>query len=123
VKKIILVFMLIVVSSSVFASTLDMTGRDWIDMNEVQKTWFIAGMLMGFDMIRTAIDESPTDSNMKDEYGYTTDQYMQFMGDHFFLGKDVETIVNDLDKFYSNKNNLDYYIWSSILAQYNKAWW
>ena len=122
-KKIFLVFVLVIVASSVFAGTLDMTGRDWMKMNEVQKSWFIAGMFMGFDMIRTAIDESPTDSTTKDEYGFTTDEYLQHMGDYFYLGVDVATVIKDLDEFYRVKSNADYYIWSSILAMYNKAWW
>jgi len=122
-KKYILVLIFTIISSSVFPGTLDLTGKDWVEMNENQKAWFIAGMFMGFDIIRTAIDESPIDNEVEDMYGLTIDVYFQYLHDHFNLGVNVATIVSDLDDFYRTEENINYYIWSSIMTIYKKAWW
>ena len=122
-KKAIFVFIFLIVANTLFANALDLTGRDWVKMDYDQKTYLIAGMFMGFDIVRTAISEIPTNSTAKDEYGYTVDDYLHNLSEFFYLNTDVATIIKQLDAYYSNPNNLRYYIWSSIFAIYNKTWW
>jgi len=123
-KKTLLILVVLLIGSSVYAgSTMDMTGDDWIEMTREQKEYFILGMFMGLDIIRECIADSPTGSNIEDENGFTTDDYMTYMADYFVLGTTVAEATDNLDAYYRFKANRDYYIWSSIMFIYEKIWW